>query len=211
MAAIALVDDHKVVCDGTAKLLEEKGHKVLFTASNGKNFVEKLMHYPVPDIVVLDINMKQMDGYETSLWLKQNHPDVKVLALSMYDDETAIIQMLKNGARGYCLKGNDFNELVRAINEISTKGFYYSDLVTGPVIRKVLDAEESNALSRLNEREINFLKLACTEKTYKEIADDMCVSPRTVDGYRDELFRKLCVKSRVGLVMFAIKNGIVKV
>jgi DNA-binding NarL/FixJ family response regulator len=209
MASIVLIDDHKVVCDGTAKLLEEKSHQVLFTANNGVDFIEKLKAGNVPEIVVMDVNMKPMDGYETAAWLKENHPDVKVLALSMFDDEAAIIRMLRNGARGYCLKGNDFNELVRAINEIALKGFYYSDLVTGPVIRKVLDAGGSSEATRLNEREIEFLKYSCTEMTYKEVADKMNVSPRTVDGYRDELFRKLDVRSRVGLVIFAIKNGIV--
>jgi DNA-binding NarL/FixJ family response regulator len=209
MATIVLIDDHKVVCDGTAKLLEEKGHNVLFTASDGVDFFEKLKNNAVPELVVTDINMKLMNGYEIALTLKEQYPDVKVLVLSMLDDETAIIRMLKNGARGYCIKGDGFNELARAINEITTKGFYYSDLVTGPVIRKVLDVNESTIVSRLSDREIEFLKYSCTEMPYKEIADKMNVSPRTIDGYRDDLFKKFDIKSRTGLAIFAIKNGIV--
>jgi DNA-binding NarL/FixJ family response regulator len=162
----------------------------------------------------LKINMPQMDGYETALWLKRNHPDVKVLALSMYDDENAIIRMLKNGAKGYILKDTEPMELRAAIEAILTKGFYYSEMVTGRLIHTIntMDDEGSSIknITGLNDRETEFLKLAATEMTYKEIADKMHLSPRTIDGYRDALFEKLNLKSRVGLVLFAIKNGIVQ-
>ncbi|MBD0352072.1 MAG: response regulator transcription factor [Flavisolibacter sp.] len=210
MATIVLVDDHKITCDGTAKFLEERGHKVLFTANNGIEFIEKLKPDLLPDIVVTDINMQQMDGYEMALWLKQNHPKVKVLALLMYEDEIAIIRMLRNGARGYYLKGNGFDDLQKAISALETQEYHLSDLVTGQIIYKALNSNDANIISQLNEKEIQFLKLCCTEMTYKEIADVMHVSPRTVDDYRDKLFEKLNVKNRVGLVLFAIKNGIVK-
>jgi two-component system invasion response regulator UvrY len=212
MATITLVDDHKLLRNGLANLLRELEYKVLFEADNGTDFIEQLKKYSVPDVVLLDINMPQMDGYETALWLKKAHPDVKVLALSMYDDEYAIIKMLKNGARGYILKDAEPGELKRAINAVLDKGFYHSDLVTGTLIHTINhegDTDHPN-VSGLNAKEIDFLKLVCTEMTYKEIAERMCVSPRTVDGYRDDLFEKLGVKSRVGLVLFAIKNGIVK-
>lgn len=211
MATIALVDDHVLMRKGLASLLRDLDHVVLLEANNGKDLLDELKIKPLPDLILLDINMPQMDGYQTALWLRQTHPDVKILALSMYDDEAAIIHMLRNGARGYVLKDCEPKELRAAILSVIEKGFHYSDLVTGPVIRKVLDSEGENVVSRLSDREIDFLTYACTEMTYKEIADKMGVSPRTVDGYRDELFRKLGVRSRVGLVIFAIKNGIVKV
>jgi DNA-binding NarL/FixJ family response regulator len=133
----------------------------------------------------------------------------------MYDNENAIIRMFKAGAKGYILKDCDPAELRTALDSIVRKGYYYSEMVTGRLIHTInqLDEEESNIkqLVQLNEREIEFLKLACTEMTYKEIADRMFLSPRTIDGYRDALFEKLSAKTRVGLVMYAIKNGIVPV
>lgn len=211
MAHIALVDDHVLMRKGLANLLKDLEHHVLVEADNGKDFLNKIKGQIQPDVVLLDINMPQMDGYETALLLRQNYPGVKVLALSMYDDELAIIRMLRNGARGYILKDCDPRELKAAINAVIEKGFYYSELVSGYLIRTINDADDGGNLSKLTQKELDFLQLCCTEMTYKEIADKMCISPRTVDGYRDELFRKLSTKSRVGLVIFAIKNGIVKV
>ena len=212
-ANIVLVDDHVLLRNGLANLIKSLGYGVLFEADNGKDFIRKLKPKFLPDVVLLDINMPQMDGYETALWLKQNHPGIKVLALSMYDDETAIIRMLKNGARGYILKDTDPSELNSAIEALATKGFYYSEMVTGRLISTInhIDEPQSTAknILNLNDKELQFLKLACTEMTYREIADQMYLSPRTIDGYRDALFERLNIKSRVGLVLFAIKNGIV--
>jgi two-component system, NarL family, invasion response regulator UvrY len=187
---------------------------VLFEADNGKDFMEKLKSSAIPDIALMDINMPMMDGYDTTQWLKINYPLVKVLALSMYDDENAIIRMLRSGAKGYILKDSDPSELKDALHALVTKGFYHSELVTGKLIHTINHLDEpahasvKNMLG-LNEREIEFLKLVCTEMTYKEIAEQMFLSPRTIDGYRDNLFEKLQLKSRVGLVLFTIKNGIV--
>ncbi|HMJ46122.1 MAG TPA: response regulator transcription factor [Ferruginibacter sp.] len=215
MANIVLVDDHSLLRNGLAELVKSLGHDVLFEADNGKGFIAKLKTKSLPDIVLLDINMPEMDGYETAQWLKTNHPDVKVLALSMYDNETSIIRMLKCGAKGYILKDSEPAELKAAIHALMSKGFYYSDLVSGKLIHAINKLEDDSGdlkgLVPLNERETDFLKYSCTELTYKEIADKMFVSPRTIDGYRDALFEKLHVKTRVGLVMYAIKNGIVNV
>jgi DNA-binding NarL/FixJ family response regulator len=131
----------------------------------------------------------------------------------MYDDETAIIRMLRNGARGYILKDAEPSELKAAIENIVKKGFHHSDMVTARLIHTINNLDNpqhslKNTLG-LNDKEIEFLKLASTELTYKEIAEKMFLSPRTIDGYRDALFEKLNIKSRVGLVLFAIKNGIV--
>jgi DNA-binding NarL/FixJ family response regulator len=212
MANIVLVDDHILLRNGLASLVKDLGYNVLFEADNGEDLITKLEAKGAPDIVLLDINMPKKDGYETALWLKRNFPDSKILALSMYDDENAIIRMLKNGARGYILKDTDPAELRSAIEAVLTKGFYYSEMVTGRLIHTINTMDDDNSsqnLLGLNEREIEFLKLAATEMTYKEIAEKMFLSPRTIDGYRDALFEKLNIKSRVGLVLFAIKNGIV--
>lgn len=156
-----------------------------------------------------------MDGYEACLWLKTNHPNIKVLALSMYDNETSVIRMFKAGAKGYILKDCDPAELKNALEAVVAKGFYYSEMVTGKLIHTInsLDEEDNQARNviQMNEREVSFLKLVCTELTYKEIAEKMFLSPRTIDGYRDDLFQKLNARTRVGLVMYAIKNGIVNI
>ncbi len=215
MANIVLTDDHSLLRNGLAELVKSQGHTVLFEADNGKDFIAKLDAKVMPDVVLMDINMPEMDGFETTLWLKQNHPQVQVLALSMYDNETSIIRMLKCGAKGYILKDSEPAELKTAIDDIISKGFYYSDLVSGKLMHAInkMDDETGDLknLVPLNDRETDFLKYACTELTYKEIADKMFVSPRTIDGYRDALFEKLKLKTRVGLVMYAIKNGIVNV
>ena len=213
MSTLALIDDHSLLRNGLASLLKNLGHNILFEADNGKDFIEKLNPKSIPDLVLLDINMPEMDGYETAQWIRSNHPDIKVLALSMYDNEMAIIRMLKCGARGYILKDSEPIELKAAIDDVMKKGFYYSDLVSGKLLHAIntMDDEASDlkCMAKLNERETDFLKYACTEMTYKEIADKMFLSPRTIDGYRDALFEKLNVKTRVGLVIYAIRNGVV--
>jgi DNA-binding NarL/FixJ family response regulator len=213
-ASVAIVDDHVLLRNGLANLIRGlETYAVLFEANNGKDFIKQLQPRYLPDIVLLDINMPEMDGYEIALWLKRNYPGIKILALSMYDNENAIIRMMKNGAKGYILKDIDPLEFRHALDSLMRKGFYYSELVTGKLIHAVnqLDEPEETLknLISLNDREIEFLKLACTEMTYKEIAEKMYLSARTIDGYRDALFEKLNVKSRVGLVLYAIKNSIV--
>jgi two-component system, NarL family, invasion response regulator UvrY len=211
---VVLVDDHVLLRNGLSALISSfQNCEVLFEANNGNDFIKKLDTSNMPDMVLMDINMPEMDGYETTLWLKNNHPGIKVLALSMYDNENSIIRMFKAGARGYILKDCDPVELESAISSVASKGYYYTEMVTGRLIHSInaMAEEESGVknLIQLSEREIAFLKLVCSELTYKEIADKMVLSPRTIDGYRDALFDKLNVKTRVGLVLYAIKNGIV--
>ena len=214
MKTVALIDDHVLLRNGLANLIETLGdYKVLFQADNGKQFVETVQNGTVPNIVLIDINMPIMDGYETAIWIRENKLKIINLALSMYDDENSIIKMFKAGAKGYILKDCDPSELKTALEALVTKGFYYNEMITGKLIHTIntLDEKEiqSKMLAKLNDREITFLKLVCSEYTYKEIAEKMFVGSRTVDGYRDALFEKLEVKSRVGLVMFAIKNGVI--
>jgi len=212
--SVALVDDHTLLRKGLANLVRNySDYAVLFEADNGKEFIKQLKLRSLPDIVLLDINMPGMDGYETALWIKHNYPEIRVLALSMYDNEQSIIRMMKNGAKGYILKDIDPVEFKMALDSVIKRGFYYSELVTGKLIHAVNVIDEADStlqtLIKLNQRELQFLKLVCTELTYREIAEQMFLSPRTIDGYRDDLFDKLKVKTRVGLVMYAIKNGIV--
>lgn len=212
---IALVDDHILLRNGLASLVKSfDGYSVLFEANNGKDFIEQLKKYPAPDIVLLDITMPEMNGIETATWIKQNLPDSKILVLSVMDKDTVIISMLKLGARGYILKDSKPAVFKQALDNIRDSGFFMNELVSNKMLNYVTLGEdkgkEMNAISQLTENEIIFLQMSCTEMTYKEIAEKMRLSPRTIDGYRDHLLKKLNVQSRVGLVIFAIKNGLYK-
>jgi two-component system invasion response regulator UvrY len=211
---VGLVDDHVLLRNGLAALIKNIGHQVVIEASDGKDFISKLQDGPQPEVVLMDINMPVMDGYATAAHIKQHFPEIRVLALSMYDDEAAIIRMLKNGARGYILKDSDTPELKAAIEAVLTKGFYYTEMITGKLLHTINSSDDegnTRKVLNLNEREMEFLKLSCSEMTYKEIADKMHLSPRTIDGYRDSLFDKLKIKTRVGLAIYAIKHGIVHI
>ena len=214
--SVALVDDHVLLRNGLANIIRNfQSHDILFEADNGRQCVARLEAGLIPSIVLLDINMPEMDGYSTAMVIKSRFPQVKVLALSMYDSENSIIRMLRSGARGYILKDSDPGELQQALKDVQERGYYHSEMVTVKLMRLVNDLDNPEGqlqqMIHLNEREIEFLKLSCTELTYKEIADRMGVSPRTVDGYRDMLFEKLPVKTRVGLVLYAIRSGLVMV
>jgi DNA-binding NarL/FixJ family response regulator len=216
MTYIALVDDHALLRSSLGVIINTLDeYKVVFEADNGKDFISQLNPRALPDIVMLDITMPEMNGYETAGWLKDNHPGIKVLVLSMLDTDTAIIKMLRAGARGFMLKDTKPKLLRSILDDIRDKGFHYNDMVSGRIV-KYISSGESHAGHGLlpvdlSERENEFLQNCCSEKTYTEIAGLMYVSPRTVENYRNALFEKLQVTSRVGLVMYAIRNGIVKI
>jgi len=204
---IAIVDDHTLFRNGVASLMSEFDElQVVFEAENGQQLQEALAKRGSPDVVLMDINMPVMDGYEATAWLKKNHPQIKVLALSMFEDDQAVIKMIRCGACGYVLKESKPRELLGAIKTIHTKGVYINEMVSGKLIRSVTDDEEAE----ITRKELDFLKYCCSELTYKEIADKMNVSPRTVDNYREALFLKLNLKSRTGLVLYAIQNQVFK-
>jgi two-component system, NarL family, invasion response regulator UvrY len=210
---VAIADDHTLLRKALAKLIGSfENYSVLFEADNGKGVKSKISQHIIPDIVLLDVNMPGMDGYETAQWLFHNHPQIRVLALSMFSDERTIIKMLRMGAKGYILKNTDPEELKKALDSVMKKNFYLSDYISGKIIsglHKDIDKPDGQVL--LSDKEKEFLKLLCSEMPYKDIAIKMFVSPRTVDDYRNTLFEKLKVKSRIGLVMYAIKNGFIDV
>ncbi|HEY4063719.1 MAG TPA: response regulator transcription factor [Puia sp.] len=214
---IAIVDDHTMFRKGLIALIGLfPQYKVVADAANGEELMRRLpLSEPLPDILLLDIAMPVMDGYATAAWVRDHYPGIRILALSTMDAETAIIRMIKNGAKGYVLKDADPAELKQAFDEVLSLGYYYNDLVSRKIVRSVnLLADEKSdlgSMTRLSDRELSFLRLACSEKTYQEIAGEMFVSDRTVDGYRDALFKKLNVSTRVGLVLYAIRNGVVHV
>lgn len=210
---VAIADDHTLLRKALGKLINSfDDYTVLFEADNGKEIKNKIAQHIVPDLVLLDVNMPEMDGFETAGWLNKNYPKIKMLALSMFSDEKTIIKMLRLGAKGYILKNIDPDELKNALDSVMKKNFYLSDYISGKIISGLhKDADRVDEPSPLTQREKDFLRLICTEITYKDIAAKMYVSPRTVDEYRNSLFEKLKVKSRVGLVIYAIRNGLVEV
>ena len=216
MTLVALVDDHELLRTGLVSIINSfEGFKVVIEANNGQQFIEKVKSKTPPDILLLDITMPLMDGYETAIWVKNNLPQTKVLVLSMLENDTAIIRMLKNGARGYILKDSKPKVFKDALDSIRDSGYFINELVSSKLMHYINHEEvfdsDAFAVNNLSENEVTFLKWICTEKTYKEIADEMCLSPRTIDTYRDNLFKKLEVKTRVGLAIFAIKNSIVTI
>ncbi|MDP4213639.1 MAG: response regulator transcription factor [Bacteroidota bacterium] len=209
---IAIVDDHTMFRKGLAVLINLfPSYHVLLDVANGREFTEVLDRDQLPDIVLLDIHMPVMDGYATASWLRAHYPEIKVMALSTMDSDVSIIKMIHHGARGYILKDADPKELKLAFDEIMDKGFYYNEILTRKVIQSIHHGSESgDGFPKLTDRELEFLQHACSEKNYQQIAREMFVSERTVDGYRESLFKKFNVSNRVGLVLYAIRNQLVK-
>jgi DNA-binding NarL/FixJ family response regulator len=209
---VALADDHIILRDALATLINSfEKCQILFTASNGKEVLEKINENQIPDVLILDLNMPLMDGYETSSWLNQNKPEVHVLMLTMYDTDLTLIRLLHSGVKGFLKKDIHPEELKFAIHSVVESGYYYSHYVTGKVVNLFRYTLDENTIRKgnLSDMEVQFLKLSCTDMTYKGIATEMNLSPRHVDSLRDNLFLRLDVKSRVGLAMFAIRHGLI--
>ena len=210
---VILTDDHVLLRDTLATLIDSFDEcKVIAVASNGKELIKAIENGQVPDIVVLDLNMPLMDGYETAQWLQDKLPEVKILILTMYDSEIALIRLLQVGVRGFLKKDIHPKELKSALLSVAEDGYYYSHNTTGKLagfFHKNHTNNSSIEKALLTKLDIEFLKLASTDMTYKEIAQVMKITPRAIDGYRDSLFDRLDVKSRVGLAIYAVKNGIV--
>jgi len=214
MINVALVDDHALLRNGLANVINSFGdYKVVIEADNGRQFIDLLKKNTKPEVVLLDITMPEMDGFATAQWIKNNSPEMKVLVLSMMDDDNSIIKMLQHGAKGYILKDSRPDVLKTALRDVTEKGFFFNDLVSGKLVHLISKGEEKQRMQSINlsDKETEFLKWCCTEKSYKEIADVMNISTRAVETLRSNLFEKLETLSRVGLVMYAIRNGIVKV
>ncbi|MDT0644327.1 response regulator transcription factor [Zunongwangia sp. F363] len=205
---IIIVDDHTLFAQSLHGLIKSyENFEVLKVCKNGKELMEYFNAGNLqPDLILLDIIMPVKNGLETMEWLKKTVPEQKALALSMEHDEKTIIAMLKMGCRGYLLKDIDPDEFIHAMNSVLNTGYYYSKEIS----ELVINGEKKDAFE-LTSREKEFLYFACTEMTYKEVASEMQLSPKTIDGYRENLFGKLDVKSRTGLVLFAIKNNIYQI
>jgi two-component system, NarL family, invasion response regulator UvrY len=206
---LILADDHILLRDALASLINTFDEfTVTAVAGNGEEVIAAVKNGCMADIALMDLNMPKMDGYQTAQWLSQQHPGIKIIILTMYDSEIALIRLLKAGVHGFLKKDIHPNELKSALLTVAAGEYYYSNHTTvkiASLFRKPSGLEKSI----LSDIEIEFLKLASTDMTYKEIAQALGMTPRHVDNYRDALFTKLDVKSRVGLAIYAVKNGII--
>ncbi|GAA3944051.1 response regulator [Chitinophaga oryziterrae] len=207
---IALVDDHNLFRKGLIKLINigdsKQRYDILFEADNGNQLKEKMKTPPFPDIILMDIDMPEVDGFESVEWLQRTHGDVKVLVMTMLEKEAAILRMLRMGVKGYIHKDIEVEDLHAALESIAANGFYYSEAAS-EVLHQNLNGL-SNAPIHLSEKEREFIKLAATDMTYQQVADKMNLSVKTIDGYREALFRRLNVKTRVTLALYAVKHGL---
>ena len=206
----AIAEDHEIVRKGVIDIiLAFGGFKLIIEASNGKELYNRLLTAEsLPDIVVMDISMPTWDGYVTLDTIRKKWPEMKVLILSMHKHELAIIKMFRSGANGYLLKNSSPKELQKAILSILETGLYFSEVASGNLYGRL---QHSDVMPTLSEIEIQLLKLCHTDLTYKEIADKMDITERSVAGYRGNLFEKLEVNSRAGLVVCGIQMGLIPV
>lgn len=204
---LAIADDHPLIRKGVIDLLSNtEEFDVVIEASNGKELLTKIeSSKQLTDMVLLDINMPELNGYETIKQLNEKWPDIKVIVLSMFSNEFAITQMLNSGARGYISKSSLETELLNALQQVASKGFYFSETMSEALPNGIY----INALKNmLNSKELLFLKYCTEDISYSEIADKMKMSARSIEAVREKMFKTFNIKSRAGLTAFAINNGL---
>lgn len=208
---VALVDDHSLLRNALANLIDSFGEcRVIGQLNNGKELIEAITSGVIPDIIILDVNMPETDGFESAEWLSKNHPDIRVLMLTMFDSEVSLLRLLQLGVRGFLKKDIEPSELKFAIQSVASTGYYYSNHTTGRIVNFFRNTGGGTFQTpMLTDQELVFLRYLCSDMTYKEIAHRMELNPRSVDTLRDHLFVKLDVRSRVGLVMVAMRHGLV--
>jgi DNA-binding NarL/FixJ family response regulator len=212
---IVLVEDQRLFRDGMLSLLKDvEDFEMMGVMENGKIFLDKLATYPVkPDIVLLDLNMPEMNGVEVSKVLQRKYPDIKVIILTVYDQERFINKMVEAGASSYLVKNCDLEEVIHSIRTVYKSDFYFND----NVIKAMRNASKSkgnitqnngNVQIELTDREKLILQLICKELTNSEIAEKLQLSTRTVDGHRNNILAKTGCRNTAGLVLYAVNNGI---
>lgn len=207
---LGLTDDHLLFRRGLASILAtyEQIQLVLQTSS-GPELLEQLQHTEL-DVVLLDLEMPEMNGIQTAEALREQYPDLKILILSMYDDDHFIQHLMEVGANGYLLKDAEPDEVVQAVVAAAKKGFYFSERVSKVVLQGLANKKKVKPIFRnqvrLTKRELQVLQLICEEQTNNEIGEQLFLSPRTIEGYRNRLLEKTGVRNTAGLVVFAIRN-----
>jgi two-component system invasion response regulator UvrY len=214
--SIYLIDDHPIVRNGLKVLIEKMGsYSIIQQFGNGQELIDTIPFKDEPDLIIMDLTMPVMNGAETVRELKRLGVTVPVLILTLETSEKAIIELFRNGIRGYLPKSCTADVLKKAIDDVLHTGYYHDEMLIKALTTDPKDVKEEKGLvqQHLTEREMLFLQMVCDEQefTYEQIADKMGVSRRTVDGYREAIFEKFNIKSKTGLVLFAIKYGIITV
>lgn len=206
---IAIVDDHTLIANALKGIISKfNNFEVSHVCENGLDLKQQLAKGKLPDIILLDISMPEMDGFETARWLKEAHPHILIMVLSMQDDEQSLIKMIKNGAKGYMLKNARPNDLQLGLQRLIGSGHFFPEWASKKIVTSISENTiNARPTVELSDREVEFLGYVTTEMTYREIAEKMHCSPRTIENYRDSLFEKLSLKSRIGLAVYALKNG----
>jgi DNA-binding NarL/FixJ family response regulator len=210
---IAIADDYKIYRDGLkVGLSSDENMEIIAEADNGEDLM-KLLESNSPDVILMDLKMPIMDGMEATKQVRKKYPAIKVLVVTMYDDDKFIIHLMENGANGYLLKNAEPDEIIKSIYAVKENGYYFNDVVNKALLKKLVlknNLKPSfNQNIDLTEREQEVLKMICEEKTAAEIAKEIFLSPRSVEGIRQRLIEKIGVRNTAGLVMFAVKNGLV--
>ena len=212
MTTVALVDDHKIFSDSLAGLINDfEGLSVCWSVQEGSKAIELMKQKEnLPDIVLLDIVMPGISGLEVAKWIFENRKEIKVLALTMEEDDNSVIQMLQYGIKGYLLKSIGAEELQIALQYVVKYGYYYTPIITSNIHKQVEKKINQGNIPEIKDREKELLNYLCTELSYAEIAKKMFLSESTVDTYRARLFDKFEVKNRIGLILKAVNMGLVK-
>lgn len=206
---IAVVDDEILFRKGFIALLSEYKHlEVTFEAENGKDLLEKL-RVRQPDVIFLDVEMPVMNGIEATELIRKRYPQLKIIILTSYATKELMFTLIEKGANAFLSKNTDVKILIKAINQVLEKGFYFDYENQQAMAHGILELNKpkpSFKQPKLSSRELEVLKLICKEHTNREIADILCLSPRTVDTYRENIFEKTGSKNAVGVALYAVKN-----
>jgi len=210
---IALVDDHDLFREGLKYIIERHpNYSILFEAKNGSKFIHSLKNIGLPDLVLMDIEMPEMNGMEAAKQALSLHPSLKIVVLSMFSDQQYYREMIALGVKGFILKDSGKSELERALEDVLKGGNYFSQELLKNIIAGI--PEKVNNTMGLHEplstRELEVLQLVCQGLSNNEIAEKLFLSPKTVEGHKAKLMLKTETKNTVSLVMFAIKNHLVE-
>lgn len=207
---VAIADDHLLMRKGTVGIINSfPDFEVIIEAENGKDLLEQIEKKETkPHVAVIDISMPEMNGYDTAIELKRLWPQIQILALSMIKEEFSIMRMLRNGAKGYVLKASHPEDLHKALIEVYNDNYYSSEVLSSSRLLRAIGGRDELS-PKITDREMRVLGYYCQGMENKEISSEMKVSIRTVEGYRNSLFEKLDVHSKVELVIFALRTGLV--
>jgi DNA-binding NarL/FixJ family response regulator len=207
---ILIAEDHQIVREGLIKgLSPNKKLEIVGQASTGSEAIKKAEKL-IPDVVLMDISMPDMDGMKATKKILEMNPDISILALSAYKDEEYVAEIINAGAKGYLLKDVSFEELGRAIELVSEGNLYFCKGVSNTILSRLVNSKSSKKIADLTEREVEVLKLIADGLVNKQIADKLFISVKTVINHREHIMSKLNIHSAAGLTKFAIENGVVK-